>query len=107
MICLWEILVPTKYGDTLKPIRLRHHKRWDEYIRKIAGGLTILRPAKGQWLKEKTELFEEKVIPVRVACTRSEIDQIIQFTLSHYRQHAVMAYKLSEEVLLVKNPKEI
>ena len=44
---LYEILVPTKYGDNEKPIRTKHHKEWDKYVRKISGGLTILTPGKG------------------------------------------------------------
>jgi hypothetical protein len=27
---LYEILVPTLYGDTQIPIGVKHHKRWDK-----------------------------------------------------------------------------
>ena len=91
---LFEILVPTIYGDTLKPIRTRHHKRWDEMVRKVSNGLTLMTPAKGQWLFEGA-LFEERVIPVRIACTDTEMDKIVQFSLRHYRQKAIMYYVLS------------
>ena len=99
---LWEILVPTRYGTTEKFIRTRHHKEWDKKVRKISGGLTILPVAKGQWLYNHT-LVEERVIPVRIACSESQIDAIIKFTLKHYRQEAVMAYRLSSFVKLVSN----
>jgi len=49
MKVLYEILVPTIYGDTMKPIRTRHHKEWDKYIQSITGGLTILSSAQGKW----------------------------------------------------------
>lgn len=97
---LYEILVPTIYGDTKKPIRTRHHKNWDAYVRKISGSLTLLMPGKGQWIFED-ELHEERVIPVRIFCTEGEIKQIVQFTLEHYRQIAVMYYLVSNDCHIV------
>ncbi len=103
MINLYEILVPTLYGDNNRPIKTKHHRSWDKEVIKIAGGMTIMHPAKaGKWLSTKSnDLIEEKVIPVRVACTRIQLDSILIFTKRHYRQQEVMAYKLSEEVILV------
>lgn len=104
-VMLYEILVPTLMRN--KPIRLRHHKEWDKVVRKISGGLTILHPAKGQWIHPETnELISERVIPVRIACTRKQLDRILDFTVGHYDQFAVMAYLLSEEVV-IKYRKEI
>ncbi len=97
---LFEFLVPTKYGDTLKPIRTRHHKRWDEYVRKVSGGLTLMTPAKGQWVFENA-LLEERVIPVRILCTDTEMDKIAKYSIKHYRQKAVMYYVLSSECKIV------
>ncbi len=98
---LWEILVPTTFGDNQKPVRTKHHKQWDEKVREISGGLTILKPAKGQWVdKSSNKLYEERIIPVRVACTRQDIEKIIDFTIRHYRQIAVMCYKISDEVII-------
>jgi predicted HAD superfamily Cof-like phosphohydrolase len=91
---LWEILVPCVMNG--KPVRTRHHKEWDKVVRSFAGGLTILMPAKGQWIEPGTsELHEERVIPVRIACTRKQIHRIVEFTIKHYQQKAVMAYLLS------------
>lgn len=102
---LWEILVPRQMND--KPVRTRHHKEWDKFVRKITGGLTILKPAKGQWVEPATShLHEERVIPVRIACTRKQIDKIVIFTLQHYKQRAVMAYRISTKVIL-KFAKEV
>lgn len=96
---LWEILVPTTMND--KPVRKRHHQQWDNYVRKLSGGLTVLHPAKGQWIEpDSGKLLSERMIPVRVACTKKHIDKIIEFTLTHYNQLAVMAYKLSNEVII-------
>jgi hypothetical protein len=54
---------------------------------------------KGQWLfKEK--LFEEKMIPVRILATRPQIEEIVDLTLKYYDQHAVLAYKVGDEVIL-------
>lgn len=55
--------------------------------------------AKGQWLNGGA-LFAERMIPVRIHATREEIEKIIDMTLSYYDQIAVMAYKISEEVIL-------
>lgn len=93
---LYEILVPTKYGDTNRPIRTKHHKNWDMVVRKLAGGLTILSPAKGQWVYQH-DVYEERVIPVRIMCDPIAIREIVRFTLSHYRQISVMWYVVSEE----------
>ena len=96
--CLWEILVPTMRNDG-RPIRTRFHRVWDIKVREISGGLTIMPVAKGQWLF-KDELFQERMIPVRIIATRIQMDVIINMTLNYYEQLAVLAYKVSEEVIL-------
>jgi len=99
---LWEILIPTLMGDNEKPVRTKHHRQWDKYVRALSGGLTILKPTKGQWLNPQSkELIEERMIPVRIACAESDMTKIINFTLSHYRQKTVMAYQISSKVLMV------
>ena len=97
---LWEILVPTVRKDG-RPIHTRFHKVWDAKVRAISGGLTILQPAKGQWIHpEDGTLFAERMIPVRIMCTRSEIEKIIDITLEYYDQLAVLAYRVSDIVIL-------
>lgn len=96
---LWEILVPTVRNDG-RPIRTRFHRVWDAKVREITGGLTILTPVKGQWVSNDGELFSERMIPVRIACSREEIESIIDMTLSYYSQKAVLAYCISERVVL-------
>jgi hypothetical protein len=97
---LWEVLVPTIRRNDGKPFRTRFHKVWDRKVEAISGGLTILTPVgKGVWQHEGQSV-RERMIPVRVMCTREQIDQIIDLTLEYYDQLAVMAYRVSDEIIL-------
>jgi hypothetical protein len=98
--CMWEILVPTIRRRDGKPIKTRYHRVWDIKVRSIAGGMTILNPAKGQWVANDGELFVERMIPVRIMCTEDQINQIIDMTLQYYDQLAVLAYKISDNVIM-------
>lgn len=100
---LYEILVPTMYGDTVKPIRTVHHKKWDERVKKLTGGLTILQPGKGVWVHQGQD-YLERVIPVRIMCDEATIKKVVDITLQHYRQKAVMYYLLSRECFIVEAP---
>lgn len=91
---LWEILVPTTQDG--KHISKQHHKKWDEEVRKISGGLTILSPAVGQWINPQDELLEERMLPVRLIASESQMEAIAELTLMHYNQHSVMYYVLSK-----------
>lgn len=95
---LWEILVPGSWGRTR--YSYEHHKEWDAYVRGKTNGLTILRGAKGEWLNDSGVLHVDKVIPVRIACTKEVIDDIMSFTIEHYDQEAVFAYEVSSTVLI-------
>lgn len=97
---LWEILVPTVRNDG-RPFRLRYHRVWDERVKAISGGLTILTPAKGVWVSPSQETFKERMIPVRIMGTREEILEIAQMSKKYYEQEAIMIYKISSEVLIV------
>ena len=96
---LWEILVPT-VSNNGKPFHTRFHRVWDSKVRTIADGLTILTPAKGQWFSPMGDLYVERVIPVRILCTRKEIEEIVDITMEYYDQLAVLAYKISSEYIL-------
>ena len=95
---LWEILVPRYSNDNVE-YDVEYHHQWDGKVREISGGLTILRTAKGHWVSEE-ELFVEEMIPVRVYCDRESIDRIIDITIGHYDQKAVMAYEVSSNVII-------
>lgn len=97
---MWEILVPTVRRVGGKPYTTRYHRVWDGMVREITGGLTILTPAKGQWVSPDGELFVERMIPVRIAATREQIGKVIDLTLSYYDQLAVLCYKVSDEVII-------
>ena len=96
---MWEILVPTQLNCG-KPIRTRQHREWDSRVRRISGGLTVLSPAKGQWVSNDGDLYKERMIPVRIVCSREEIEKIIDITMAFYDLLAVLAYKVSDEVIL-------
>lgn len=98
-IAMWEILVPTKSNEG-KPYRTRYHRVWDAKVREITKGLTILVPAKGQWVSPSGDLYIERMIPVRILCKRSDMEKIIDMTMKYYDQLAVLAYKISTDYIL-------
>jgi hypothetical protein len=103
---LWEILVPTTRSNPIGKnpyYRVRHHRVWDEFVRTLTGGLSIIPPLKGQWVAPDGTLFKERMIPVRIFCGEEEIEKIAAFTLKHYEQLAVMYYKISDYVVIKKN----
>lgn len=102
---LYEILVPTVRPNG-RPIRTKCHRQWDEQVRRITSGLTILNPTKGQWISPSGELFIERMIPVRIMCTQKQIEQIALMTIKFYEQQAVMYYRVSDEVKIVYAPEK-
>jgi len=99
---LWEILVPTLRNKN--PVKTRSHKEWDTRVRRITGGLTIFKPAKGEWVSPSGKLFAERMIPVRIMCTRNEIDKIADMTAAFYNQEAIMFFLVSQETILKTYP---
>jgi len=98
---MWEIFVPASGNE--QPFSYDHHKKWDAYVKSLAGGLTIMKTAKGEWIDDSQEkLYRDKVIPVRVKCSKKIIKKIIKFTITHYNQEAVLAYKVSDKVMLIR-----
>jgi len=93
---LYEIIIPTRYPND-KKIPTKDHKEWDRLVQKISGGLTVMAASKGKWVFNAKE-YHEKVIPVRVMCDESKIDELIDFTIAYYKQLAVMYYVVSAEV---------
>lgn len=98
----WEILVPGEFT-------IDKHRKWDEEVCKIAGGLTVLSKyvSKGRWVNHfegfaGSDIMKESMIPVRVACTMEQLTRILEFTLAHYNQEAIMVYKISDKVLLAE-----
>lgn len=101
---LWEILVPT-VSNAGKPFSVRHHRQWDQMVKTIAGGMTLVQPVRGSWIEPETgHEFTERVIPVRVMCTREQIVEICKETARFYDQLAVLATLVATETVLVTNP---
>ena len=82
-----------------KPYRTRYHRVWDSKVHEISGGLTICPPVKGEWVNGDN-LFRERMIPVKIIATESEIEKIIDMTMEYYDQLAILAYKVSDVVKL-------
>lgn len=103
---LWEILVPASNNKDLR-FTYDHHKAWDAYVKKLSGGITIMKTAKGEWVSPDGKLYVDRVIPCRIICTEEEINKIVDFTIVHYKQEAVLAYRISKRVVLrYKDEKE-
>lgn len=97
---LWEILVPHRIGR--KTVQVPYHREWDQKVVEIAGGLTLMRAAKGRWVSPATgKEHKELMIPVRIACSEEQIVEIARLTLQHYEQECVMCFLISEKVLFV------
>lgn len=78
-----------------------YHRQWDEKVKSITGGLTIFRAGRGKWVDPESGItYEERMIPVRIFCTREQIEEIADFTLVHYDQIAVGCMKVSEEAMI-------
>ena len=98
---LWMIFVPVAdNGGVVFPTE--HHRIWDEMVRALAGGLTINRPAKGIWQNPATGgVYREAVIPVHIVASEHAIREIIKATIVHYKQESVLAFMVSETVIIM------
>lgn len=96
---LWEILVPASNNKDQK-FTYEHHKEWDAFVKETTGGVTIMKTAKGQWLSPTGKLYIDRMIPCRIVCNEQQISDIIDFTIEHYNQEAVLAYRVSTNVIL-------
>jgi len=99
---LWEILVPTQknpgHGHKNPYFTLKHHRIFDAYVHSLSGGITILSPAKGQWISLDGKLYAEKMIPCRIIADEDQMEQISNFVARHYNQLAVFFYLVSNDV---------
>jgi hypothetical protein len=95
----WRILVPCTFNDGTD-IAVEHHREWDRRVQRIAGGLTIHKPSKGRWTSPDGDEYAEGMIPVFIACSEEQIDEIARMTVEHYDQIAVLVARTSETVFL-------
>lgn len=97
---LWEILVPTVRNDG-RPFYLRYHKVWDAKILEMSGGLTIMKPAVGQWVDPKDDkLYKDRTIPVRFIATEEQATAIVDMSCLYYEQEAMLCYRIADKVIL-------
>lgn len=102
---LWQIMVPCNFNDG-KPVRTRHHKEWDRQIQNILSqkGMTIHTPGKGKWTNPKDgTTYVDRVIPVTLIASKDEMEKIAGITLKHYKQLAVLYFKISSETYIVNS----
>lgn len=100
-LSLFQILVPCNFNDG-KPIRTRHHREWDKQVQKITGGMTILPPGRGKWIDQETDTnYIDRVIPVNIIASDEDMKRIAKITIKHYKQLAVLYYRLSNEPHIV------
>lgn len=99
---LFRILVPTVRNDG-RPFRTRYHRVWDAKVRKISGGLTICTPVIGQWEDgdDDSKLYKERMIPVEIACTKSEFLKILTMSKTYYEQIKMYGFKLSSDAWII------
>lgn len=64
---MWEILV--RASNEIEKFSYEHHKEWDKYVKKLSRGLTVNKPAKGEWISPSEVLFKDRMIPVRIICS--------------------------------------
>lgn len=95
---LWEILVPA-YWPNGEFIPVQIHQVWDKKLRSFSKGMTILRSAIGEW-NNGDKIIRERMIPVRFLADREEVEEIVFMTKEFYKQEAVMAYKISDEIII-------
>lgn len=96
---LWEILVPASNNKD-QNFSYKHHKEWDAFVKKITNGLTIMKTAKGEWISPTGKIHVDRTIPCKIVCNEKQINEIIDFTLTHYNQEAVLAYRISTNIIL-------
>ena len=96
---LWEILVPASNNKD-KNFTYAHHKKWDAFVKELTGGVTIMKTSKGQWVTPTGQLYIDRMIPCRIICTQEQMENIVQFTIEYYDQEAVLAYRISDNVIL-------
>jgi hypothetical protein len=96
---MWEILVPASNNKD-KEFSYEHHKEWDAFVKKITGGVTVMKTAKGEWLSPIGRLHIDRMIPCRIMCNKKQIIKIIDFTIEHYNQEAILAYRISDNVIM-------
>lgn len=101
---MWEIMVPA-YDNNGRVYNIEHHHVWDKFVMSRVGGLSILHKQRGKWSSDGME-YLDRMIPVRIACYREQLKEIMFFTAKHYQQKAVLVSLVYDEVIIM-DEKEI
>ena len=96
---LWEILIPIADNDGVR-FKPEQHREWDNIVRKMSGGLTIFKPATGEWINANGAVMRDKLIPVAFMADDAQARAISAMSKGFYKQEAMMLYVLSETVFI-------
>lgn len=72
----------------------KHHRIFYKFILNLSKGYSVLSELEGVWQNEKGTIYQEKMIPVRIACTDEQIKEIAEFAKTHYEQEAIFVLEL-------------
>jgi len=104
---LWEIMIP-KNIDKHTIFHVSSHRQWNKYVEELTGGMVFFSNLDRRWISStKTSPYFDNKIPVRIFCSKEQMDKIIDFTMQHYDQKHVIAYELSNNIILKHNGNEI
>lgn len=92
---IYQILVPVCDNDG-KVFPMAHHWEWDSRVQEIAGGLTLMNSVRGRYLGGSVE----RMIPVNIAATYDEMQQVTAYTLDHYQQEAVLFWLVADKAMI-------
>ncbi len=96
---LFEILIPTHFNNG--PLILdEHHNKFYKEILDYSGGLTLSQPLIGYW-DNSGSLEKETTFFLRFTSTDKQAEKIAKLAKIHYKQQAIMYYKLSDKVTFV------
>jgi hypothetical protein len=85
----WTIYVPTR-AQSGKPFAAVDHKRWEQRVTEMTGGMTFHGRVQGLHLAPANK---EESMDVSIVCTAAQIRQIAKFTKQHYRQQAILVIR--------------
>lgn len=100
LIGLWEILIPVTHKDGT-PVTEKDHRIWRSSLEAI-GVHQFLAPGAVPWIVNEPHLVGVRMIPFRVACTQEQITQVANLTASYFGQDAILLYRVSDDVTLIR-----
>jgi len=101
--CLWEIFIP-KNNNRETIYEVSHHREWNK---KVTTETDVILLSSDPHKKKSCptigeSFFSEEMILLRVCCTPEEFDKILDITVQHYDRPEIIAFKLSENMIVKK-----